>query len=412
MTTKSDTARKTGVVHFTIGEDMGIRLMEIAQEHLVIDNNPVKAVTVITDSLIGCPVDYALKILKGDIVLLVDVESQTIIPVERIPEIHDRIFPKIDVVDFMRKKELQIEKHRMNLVSGWKMLENQILRNKNTFWAGFDYKDIFSFIAGNNEVILDTLRDIEELNHIESLIVVSKQFIEHTMKIQSTIEWMSKTWNEFETISGHVRNNPWVDYVEIKQNISSCLTDVMEVMESVLNLDFQFTPVEDNVQKYLNSLKEIDVVMSEGIKPVDIMDNYSAGWLSPEGEFYGLNGEIANMLHNQIANSLQEIGIIPEYESDEYKKYDIKINPDAWLEQHGWVKIHGNNINYGGCLNSQIGKTNVQMTEKQAKIIAEYITECHAGIMRLGWKMQRATSTMFLMAFRDIIAMNKKYFEF
>jgi hypothetical protein len=32
--------------------------------------------------------------------------------------------------------------------------------------------------------------------------------------------------------------------------------------------------------------------------------------------------------------------------------------------------------------------------------------------MRLGWKMQRATSTMFLMAFRDIIAMNKKYFEF
>mgnify|MGYP004709299823 CR=1 FL=1 len=135
MTTKSDTAKKTGVVHFTIGEDMGIRLMEIAQEHLICNNNPEKAITAITDSLIGCPVDYALKILKGDIVLFVDVENQSIMPTERIPEIHDRIFPKIDVIDYMEKQQKQIEKHRIDLVVGWRMLENDIIKNLNTLWV-------------------------------------------------------------------------------------------------------------------------------------------------------------------------------------------------------------------------------------------------------------------------------------
>lgn len=398
MSTKTDEARKSGVVHFRIGEDMGIRLMEIAQEHLICDNNPEKAITAITDSLIGCPADYALKILKGDIVLLVDTESQSIMPAERIPDVHDRIFPKIDVLDFMQKTERQIEKHSDGLVGAWNMLKHQISNNFNVFAVNYSYNDIFKFIAGNNEVILETLRDMEEYSQIESLVAVSKTFIEHSMKKLATIEWMSKTWNEYGDDS-----NTWVSYIALKENVTDCIDDVMYIMKQVMNVNFRLVAEEDNVQKYINAMKEIDNVLSEGIKPVDIFKNYSAGWLSPEGKYYALNGEIENMLHNQIADGLVEIGIVPKDEP----------SPDAWLEQQGWVKIHTDNINYGGCLNSQIGKPNVNMTEEQVHIIKEYINRCHNGVMRLGWKLQRISAAKFEMtATNNMPMLNKNYFKF
>jgi hypothetical protein len=238
-------ARKSKVVHFTIGEDMGIRLMEIAQEHLTYGNDPVKALGAITDSLIGCPTDYALKILKGDIVLFVNVENQTIEPTERIPKIHDGIFPKIDVYSFMKKNEKEILKHRNELVAGWRILENQIIKNQNSLYVGFDYNDIFKFISGNNDGIMETLRDLEELDQI------------------------------------------------------------------------------------------------------------------------------------------------------------------------GWVKIHDNNINYAGCLNEEIKKPNVNMTNVQVQIITNYINRCHNGIMRLGWKMERVSAARFEMtANNNMFMLNKNYFKF
>ena len=41
-----------------------------------------------------------------------------------------------------------------------------------------------------------------------------------------------------------------------------------------------------------------------GIIKKNIMDGYDAGWLSPEGDFYGGNGETSNMIHLNIANQI------------------------------------------------------------------------------------------------------------
>ena len=43
MTKQStDEIIESGVVHFRVGEDLGLRLMEIAQEHLTERNNPYR----------------------------------------------------------------------------------------------------------------------------------------------------------------------------------------------------------------------------------------------------------------------------------------------------------------------------------------------------------------------------------
>jgi hypothetical protein len=58
---------ESGVCHFRVGEDLGLRLMEIAQEHLTERNDPIQALKTITDSLMGCPTDLAIQILLGKV---------------------------------------------------------------------------------------------------------------------------------------------------------------------------------------------------------------------------------------------------------------------------------------------------------------------------------------------------------
>lgn len=38
------------------------------------------------------------------------------------------------------------------------------------------------------------------------------------------------------------------------------------------------------------------------LEPVEITEGYYAGWLSPDGEFYGLNGSTGNLLTSTSPN--------------------------------------------------------------------------------------------------------------
>ncbi len=391
----------TQTVHFRIGDRFGVLLMEIAQEHLTERNNPIQALKTITDSLHGCPTDLALRILKGEVVLPVDEEEQCVLPTSRIPELHDSIFPKVDPLFWIERRALDIENHADSLIDGFKSLQYQIRKN-NTFGFDFDYEHIFKFVAGKNEGVLEALRDDREINAIVSLFETTKKFIETSMQIQNTMEWMINSFDEFAD------NETFLKYNGMKLQCSQALTDVMFVMKETVNFEFSMKDVEvDKVQLYIDAARENDEVISKGIKPVNIMDNYSAGWLSPEGLYYALNGEIANMLHIQIADALQEKGIIPEKD-----KFDSDVNASAWLEQAGWVKIHGNAVHFGGCLNDRIDLKNVDMTKKQIDIIYQYISKCHDGIMKLGWREQQVSIARFMMEADNLEGLYKRHFNY
>ena len=383
-------------VHFRVGQDFGAMLMSIAQEHLTERNNPVQALKTITDSLHGCPTDLAVQILKGDVVLLVDEETQTVSPVER-TEALDKLFPKVDVMYFMESRAANIKLHGGNILDGLRGLQVHIAKNHGYFDMSFKYEDIFKFIAGDNEALLEELRDNREIDGISTMFEVIKRFCEETLKVQNTMEWLMQTCDEFKDFKAYER------YLVLRGEVTDTLEDIAFHLNKTLKLDFSLEEPEDNVQKYIDAAREIDEVLSEGIKPVDIMSNYSAGWLAPNGDYYALNGEIANMLHNQIADALVEAGIVPEEE----------LNPDAWLEQQGWVKIHDSNVQFAGCLNVRIGKKNVDLTPIQIKKIYEYGALCHNGVIKAGWRMEQVSAVRF----RDMAEANpeglyKKYFEY
>lgn len=393
---KTKVTEETQFVTFRIGKDFGALLMSIAQEHLTERNNPVQALKTITESLHGCTTEMAVQILKGSTVLLVDEEAQNVIPIERTDAL-DKIFPKVDPLYFIDSRVRKIKEYGGYIMDGLKALQVTIRQSRGYFIMDFAYEDIFKFIAGDNEILINELRENREIDGIASLFETTKKFIEETMRTQSTIDWVMNTFDEFKEPKNYET------YLQLRGDVADTLTDIAFILNQTLKLEFSMEAPADNVQTYIDAAREIDEVLSKGIEPVDIMENWSAGWLSPEGDYYGLNGEIANMLHNQIADALQKKGTIPENE----------INPDQWLEEHGWVKIHLNNVQFSGCNNFRLSKPNVDLTNVQIEKIFKYIHELHMDVIKVGWRLDVMTVTMFQrMAESNLPALYKKYFEF
>ena len=87
------------------------------------------------------------------------------------------------------------------------------------------------------------------------------------------------------------------------RTFTNCLKKFKKDIESIID--------NDDFMKFAREGKAI---------ACDIMDGYDAGWLSPEGTFYGADGDTSALLHLSIAD---ELGI-----------------NDHELEKSGWVKTH------------------------------------------------------------------------
>jgi len=388
----------TETLHFRVGADMGRTLMQIAHEHFIYSNDFDKAMRTLELGE-GCDEAMQIKLLTGELIILVDEDSQQFIVTERSehPEL-DKIYPKIDIVEYAEKLQKEFDDRCADLKEG---LNNLVRKfdGKHSMTFNFSSEAVMLYIYGNDSDMIEELREDYELQQWQFLIKMAYEFIKTSIVKAEMVRKFAR-------------------HLDIKIDIDTYkLTEIQTALQKIACLDFEpmnlGTQADVNVQNYLDATKEIDEVISAGITPVDIMDNYSAGWLSPEGEYYALNGEIANMLHIQIADALQEKGLIPMYDNDRDKEIDIKVNPDSWLEQQGWVKIHGNNVHFAGNLNKQMGTPIVHITEKQIEIIRDYITDCHQCLIKAGWRLEKTSIGMFTsLAMSNKIALYKKYFDF
>ena len=384
----------TDTLHFRIGADFGITLMQIAHEHLVYNNDLDKAMKCFTESFGGdVPEEIVRDLLIGKQIILVDEEDQMFNVVERSDYPHlDAYYPKLNLTEFVESTEQQIAKTADEFNKGLDSIIDTF-RYKTRYSMDFSVGAVVAYLYGDDEVMLEEIRDDYELNQMQTVIRLTKEFIEKSLKTDQMFKRMAEMWGFTE--------NYHMDTYD--------LYNLVEKVQSIARLEFsRFNEgSDDSVTAYMEAFREIDNAVEAGLEPVDILDNWSAGWLSPEGEYYALNGEIANMLHNQIGDALQEQGIVPMYESDQDKELDIKANPDSWLEQHGWVKIHGNWILYGGMFNHKLDKENVPMTNVQKDLIASYIENCHACEVKMGLRQLRFSVGQFRAM--DKIALHKNF---
>ena len=124
-----------------------------------------------------------------------------------------------------------------------------------------------------------------------------------------------------------------------------------------------------------------------GILQKDIMDGYDAGWLSPEGEFYGADGETSAMIHMNLADKIFDAPTnkyAVQMARDNVDKFGGNDGPDYWLEKHGWIKIHHNDI-YGSFIGHKGEEPTKDFpyaycpTEIQIKMICDYADKFYGG---------------------------------
>jgi hypothetical protein len=391
---------ETRTIHFTLGENAGALLATIAQEHLEYNHNPRKAVETITESLIGVPTGLAMKILHGDLVLLVENDEQTghqqFVATEFVEGIHDKIgFTRLDCSQFVQRKTKEIYKTGLDLTAAVKNMGSKV-RSGRSISIDYSYEQVLDFLNGNEKTILDELRYDSRVSELELLIRASKAYIQQSVEEMAIVDFMKRTWpQDFEA----------EDYSDHAADARLWMTSVMEEIKDLMNLDFaKALKEQEDLDRYITAANEIDEVIKKGIEPVDIMAGYDAGWLAPNGDYYALNGEIANMLHNQIADALYAKGLIEE--SDENK-----TNPDGWLQAKGWVRIHGNEINFEGHMNERVHRgPNVYMTDIQIDKITEYCRVHHGQAVKCFF--QPVSALTFQMMAKDVPQVfYKKYFD-
>lgn len=385
-----------------LGEGFGQLLAEISQEHIMYNYDVKKGLETITESLNGIPLDMALKVIKGDYVIEVCDDGEEVnVNTER-NETHKN-YPIFNIAEWSIKKCKEIFDNGEEMKTILEIVSHKF-RYRTKLFIDIPVSSLKSLFSGtlDGDDALELLFDNEIISAANDGAILAKKYIESSFKIYTTIKELTKLYhNELSDIE---KND--IDY-ELGEALLM-IDSVKRIVTDMVNSEFLESKETKELTNYLNASAEINEVLEEGIKPVDILDNYSAGWLSPEGEYYALNGEIANMLHIQIADALQEKGIVPNEED----KYGNKVNPDMWLEQQGWVKIHGNNVQFAGCLNEKIDKPNVQMTDKQIQMIFDYIQTCHQSVIKVGWRLEKQSIGMFMGVSRNRELMNKRYFTF
>uniref|UniRef100_UPI003FD6EA0C hypothetical protein n=1 Tax=Alistipes putredinis TaxID=28117 RepID=UPI003FD6EA0C len=341
---------------FTIGKGFGQMLQRIAWEKLTEKYNPREAVEIITKSLLGCTEGMAVDILDGKIILGEDEATHEVLGT---PGAGGKFN------DWIREQRIHLEEEAKEWVWILERLRQTIADAGGKFEFSVRYPELISYLSGDKDAgLLDYPRS-NVVEEIKGTVEGAKNFFVKVSEVYEVIVWMCDALN----MSRVILPDPILSMHTI---LDSLMCSDPEVEASIRKQDFQKQRLSEWMEEREENQTELE--------PVEITEGYDAGWLSPDGDFYGLNGSTENLLHLNIAERLLASKKIPVKEMR---------NPDRWLEENGWVKVHHDWILFSG---SFYGKT---LTEAQIEKLYRYGQVCHRGVLRLGTAQTQITAVRF-----------------
>ena len=337
-------------VGFTFTKGAADLLVNMAREYMFMDLDPEKAVKTITDVLIGCNRDNALQIIKGSLVINVD-ESGTVYAIEA--KTCDSIIGIRPMVGGIANKCCEDMDNAMCLIRGISHMINDGYVSLDIPWLS----------------IVDSLMDNELKLSLNDIHISGKNYETISTVINEAKRVRTRAIKTIG-LARFVNDN----YKLFEDNVDDALFERLKVKirnleETISNPDC-VTPF---VKEYVENEREINKKLVDFFNPCDITKGYDAGWLAPNGDFYGLNGSRSNLLHMKISDKLKEQGTI---------KYSEDRGPDLWMEINGWMRIAGNQIFFGGMMLD----SNNHVTREQVDKLILYADTCCNGMLGMGYK--------------------------
>lgn len=348
-------------LYFGVGENAGKILTDIAREKLLIDCNPEKALEVFTKSIIGFPKELAIEVLIGDKVLKVvnnDIVLDEGVDSEGLGYISNYIESRILEIRKVSKEFIESLK---------KIIEEDSEFNISTL---INLSELFEDIFENE--IAESL-NIPIIRYVKSL----KKFIDNSTKFINTVEWLHIAYGD--------------SYIDPKLTISPKeLIYLISSIKDIINNkypDFFKTNDEYNLDNFFKREHSNQEILSKGLQETPASQYFDGGWLSPEGKFYGLNGDYNSFIHIKIAEELKNKGIILEKDEDEDE------DPYQWLENNGWIKLHYNIVHFCPLVPGESMPNFI--TEDQQKFLVEWSKNHYKGILKFGYRFEELSYTKF-----------------
>ena len=332
-------------------------LQRIAWERLTEKLSPRAAVEIITQSLPGCTEGMAVDILDGKIILGEDEATQE---VTGTPGAGGKFN------DWIREQRIHLEEEAKEWVKSLEGIRQEIADAGGKFEFTVRYPELVSYISGCKDAGLLDNPHSGTVEQIKGAIEGSNDFFAKVEEVYGVIVWMCDALNTSRVLFSD-------SVLRVRAILDSLACSDPEVEASIRKQDFQ----KQRLSEWMENEKKIEEYHQTELKPVEITEGYDAGWLSPDGDFYGLNGSVGNMLHLNIAERLLASKKIPVKEMR---------NPDRWLEENGWVKVHHDWILFSGAF---YGKT---LTDVQIEKLYRYGQVCHRGVLRLGVSQVQITA--------------------
>ena len=318
----------------------------------------------------------ALDLISGVFVLTESEDGRQFVAEPYNPQVHVK-YPRWNIRDWAEYKYRSLRKEAME----WKLAINTIKvntqRSCGKFTIAVNYQLLFKFLYEVNAAeFLEETKD-ERILQMQYVAQGIRPFLEKAYRVEAVLKWLDCKFpnvipEEFTTAPPEVR--------DVAILLANYMGGVDEMPGELRKQEFGLRMLD----RYIEAEREAEKTAKDRIEPVNITDGYNAGWLAPTGEYYGMNGEVANFLHNKLANRLLDAKIIPWAGAfqDGGKRMG---NPDRWLEENGWVKIHGDLIQYEGYTKYVYKKgAPIPLTEKQIDAIYAYGTHCYGGVLSFG----------------------------
>lgn len=387
-------------LNFRVGEELPNLIGNIAQEKLIYKQDPEGAIKVFTDSL-GMDDETALKCLSGQDYILCYDSGSDMVSLNRREDNPGNNYPILNTV-FLRNRWIS---ELMDDLNGFnEVLSIDFSVNKKVS-IDIDLRLLIDIFLGRTSSAKDYMY-IKIASLFEDR---EEDYVDCTMRIGYLIgtffNWSVGLFNKYRTLEFLETNGLLYHDADSSKNLKTILRESVLVFNYMKRLleELDYVSEQERYNTDVLKLYQSNPITSKlllcNILPVSIEDGYDAGWLSPEGDFYGMNGEIADMLHNQISDLLFLDGIIPQ---------DRDYAKDTWLETHGWVKIHGSWILFD-CeeysLDTMTRKVTRYLTKEQVESIYRYGQICHNGLLKFGYS-QRPISVVLFRTMDDVSRSN------
>ena len=388
-----------------LGENLGEILLEIAQEHIR-KGEPDKAIETYTSSLHGFTEEYALMLLKNEGVLVTDPNGMDMDLKDDTELLEANKKYIYDWQSIMNKQEeyiseLRTENHKIatcfmlntkhnsvndfNLMEYGKRIESKF--DDGSFGmhhlcaraiSGVGFADVHSSGEPSWERLRENVINDDACSYERTLFYLAEYV--------NNIRLLAKEYKSFTNTYSFLEKHGMIEHIPFVENV---FEDIIKILDNFSNpntgyyhpmCDEEIADLKEDITGIIAKTTFGWEYLQSGIIQKNILDGYDAGWLSPDGEFYGGVGEVSAMIHMNLAEQIYSGG--GKY-GKQMKKDKVSIwstnSPEQWLQKNGWVKIH-----HQDCYGSFIGSKDLTdypycPTSTQIKMICKYADALYNG---------------------------------